>query len=135
MERRQILDLTGTLKRYGMRSAYEEVMAARIKRRHKLRRIVGGLLQAEIPEKLARSIRYQLTVAKLPLAKDIEKFDFTGTPINEGLACDLSSGSFVVDQRNIVLIGGTRTSKTHLAIVSCCSNSSAASMRSVLHAD
>ncbi len=29
-----------------------------------------------------------MTVAKLPLAKDIEEFDFTGTPINEGLVRD-----------------------------------------------
>lgn len=99
-----------------MRSAYDEVMAAGIKRQHEPPRIVGDLLQSEIAEKLARSIRYQLTVAKLPLAKDIEEFDFTGTPINEGLVRDLSTGSFVSDQRNVVLIGGTGTGKTHLAI-------------------
>lgn len=63
MERTQILDLMGSLKLYGMRSAYDEVMAAGIK--------VGDLLQSEIAEKQARSIRYQMTVAKLPLAKDI----------------------------------------------------------------
>jgi DNA replication protein DnaC len=99
-----------------MRSAYDEVMGNGIKRQHEPPRIVGDLLQSEIAEKQARSIRYQLTVAKLPLAKDIEEFNFTGTPINEGLVRDLASGGFIADQRNVVLIGGTGTGKSHLAI-------------------
>jgi DNA replication protein DnaC len=116
MERTQILDLMGTLKLYGMRSAYDEVMAAGIKRQHEPPWIVGDLLQSEIAEKQARSIRYQMTIAKLPLAKDIDAFDFAGTPINEGLVRELATGSFVADQRNVVLIGGTGTGKTHLGI-------------------
>ena len=72
MERTQVLELMGTLKLYGMRSAYDEVMGNGIKRQHEPPRIVGELLQSEIAEKQARSIRYQLSIAKLPLAKDIE---------------------------------------------------------------
>ena len=116
MERTQILDLMGTLKLYGMRSAYDEVMASGIKRQHEPPRIVGDLLQSEIAEKQARSIRYQLTIAKLPLAKDLDDFDFTGTPVNAGLVRDLATGIFVADQRNVVLVGGTGTGKSHLAI-------------------
>ena len=116
MERTQVLELMGTLKLYGMRSAYDEIMGTGIKRQHEPPRIVGDLLSAEIAEKQARSIKYQLTVAKLPLAKEIEEFEFAETPVNEALIRDLANGTFVADQRNAVLIGGTGTGKSHLAI-------------------
>ena len=116
MERNQVLDLMGELRFYGMRQAYDEVMASAIKRQHEPPRIVGDLLKAEIAEKQARSIRYQFRVAKLPLAKDIDDFDFTGTAINETLVRDIATGAFIANQRNGVLIGGTGTGKTHLAI-------------------
>ena len=41
MERTQIFDLMGELKLYGMRSAYDEVMAAGVKRQHEPPQIVG----------------------------------------------------------------------------------------------
>jgi len=116
MERTEILELMSTLKLFGMRAAYDEVMASGIKRRHEPPRIVGDLLSAEIAEKQARSIKYQLAIAKLPLAKDLDEFDFAGTPINEALVRDLATGRFIAEQRNAVLIGGTGTGKSHLAI-------------------
>jgi DNA replication protein DnaC len=116
MERTQVLDLMGNLKLYGMRNAYDEVMATGIKRQHEPPRIVGDLLSAEIAEKQARSIKYQMTLAKLPLAKDIDDFDFTDTPVNQALLRELINGTFVADQRNVVLVGGTGTGKSHLAI-------------------
>ncbi|MCP6391190.1 ATP-binding protein, partial [Klebsiella pneumoniae] len=39
-----------------------------------------------------------------------------GTPINEMLVRDLAGGEFLAHQRNVVLVGGTGTGKTHLAI-------------------
>jgi DNA replication protein DnaC len=116
MERTAVLELMAELKLYGMRAAYDEVMATGIKRRHEPPRIVGDLLSAEIAEKKARSIKYQLTIAKLPLAKDLDEFDFAGTPINEPLVRELATGGFLAEQRNTVLIGGTGTGKSHLAI-------------------
>ena len=86
------------------------------KRKHEPQRFVGDLLKAEISEKQARSIKYQLTVAKLPLANDVDDFAFSNTPINEALVRDLAGGGFIAQQRNVVLVGGTGTGKTHLAI-------------------
>jgi DNA replication protein DnaC len=116
MERTQLFDLMGELKLYGMKAAFDEIMATAVKRQHEPQRIVGDLLSAEVSEKQARSIRYQLTIAKLPLAKDLDDFQFEGTPINQTLVRDLAGGTFLAQLRNAVLVGGTGTGKTHLAI-------------------
>jgi len=106
----------GKLKLYGMRTSYDEIITTAIKRQHEPQQIIGDLLTAEISEKQARSIKYQMTIAKLPLAKELEEFDFEATDINETLIRDLTSGDFLDHQRNLVLIGGTGTGKTHLAV-------------------
>ena len=116
MERAEILTAMSELKLYGMKAAFDEIITTAIKRQHEPQRVVGDLLTAEITEKQARSIKYQLTIAKLPLAKDIDDFRFDGTPINQTLVNDLAGGGFIAQQRNAVLIGGTGTGKTHLAI-------------------
>ena len=53
MERTQIFDLMGELKLYGMKDAFDEIMATAVKRQHEPQRIVGDLLKAEISEKQA----------------------------------------------------------------------------------
>ena len=116
MERSEILTTMAELKLYGMKAAFDEIISTAVKRQHEPQRIVGDLLAAEITEKQARSIRYQITIAKLPLAKDIDDFSFDGTPINETLVRDLLDGNFLAHQRNVVLVGGTGTGKTHIAI-------------------
>jgi len=116
MERHEVLEMMTELRLKGMRAAFDEVIADGLKRQHPVQRIVGDLLRAEIAEKQARSIKYQLTIARVPLAKDLGQFDFAGTPINEGLVRDLATGAFLAEQRNAVLVGGTGTGKSHLAI-------------------
>ena len=116
MDRSDILELMAKLKLFGMRAAYDEVMATAIKRQYEPVRIIGELLAAEIAEKQARSIKYQMTIAKLPLAKDLDGFTFAETPINESLVRSLATGAFLAEQRNAVLVGGTGTGKSHLAM-------------------
>jgi len=116
MERSAILAGMGELKLNGMRSAFDQIIGAAVKRQHEPQRVIGDFVTAEIAEKQSRSIKYQLTIARLPLAKDVDDFSFEGTPINQVLVRDLAAGHFLAQQRNVVLVGGTGTGKTHLAI-------------------
>ena len=116
MERSEILEMMSTLQLAGMRAAYDEIVSVGIKRQQGVEKLIGALLKAEIVAKNARSINYQMGIAKLPLAKELADLSFDGTPINAGLIDSLSSGAFLDSRRNVVLIGGTGTGKSHIAI-------------------
>ncbi len=116
MERSELIDMMGVLKLAGMRASFDDVLAKARRRRHGIEQVLGELLKAEITEKQARSIRYQMGAAKLPLAKELADFAFHDTPINEAVVRDLATGAFLEQQRNVVLIGGTGTGKSHVAI-------------------
>ena len=116
MERHEVLEMMATLKLAGMRAAFDELVADGLKRRHPVQRIIGELLKAEIADKQARSIKYQMSVARLPLAKELSDFEFDATPVNEALVRELATGGFLANQRNAVLVGGTGTGKSHLAV-------------------
>jgi DNA replication protein DnaC len=100
----------------GMQSVLDEVMAAGLKQRHTPERLLLDLLEAELAERTARSIRYRLGLAKLPVDKDLDSFEFGASPVHEPQIRSLYQGSFLPTKSNVLLIGGTGTGKTHLAI-------------------
>src|SRR3977135_205214 len=116
MDRSEILQLMAALQLSGMRAAYDEIVTTGIKRKHGIDHIIAALLKAEIAEKQARSIRYQMGIAKLPLAKELADFAFGDTPINEQLVREWPTGNSLPQQRNVVAVGGTGTGKSHIAI-------------------
>jgi DNA replication protein DnaC len=117
MDRSEILEMLRILQLSGMRATYDEIVTAAIKRQHSVEKVIGALLKAEIAEKRARSIRYQMAAANLPAQKELADFTFADTPtINEQLVRDLAGGAFINQQRNVVAIGDTGTGKSHIAI-------------------
>ncbi len=115
MERTQLFDLMGELKLYGMEGrALTRSWPRPSNVSTSLSASSGICWNAEINEKQARA-RWEipaLTIAKLPLAKDLDDFQFEGTPINQTLVNDLGGGDFTTQQRNAVLVGGSGTGKT-----------------------
>ena len=92
------------------------MLAAGIKQKKTSEKILLDLLAAELAERRVRSIRYRMGLAKFPMDKDLDSFDFNASPANEALVRSLYEGRFLSDQGNVILVGGTGTGKTHLAI-------------------
>ncbi len=97
-----------------MKNVLDEVMAAGIKQRRTPEKILLDLLEAEMAERTARSIRYRLGQARFPVDKDLDRFEFNASTVNETQVRSLYQGSFLSTSSNVILIGGT--GKTHLAI-------------------
>jgi DNA replication protein DnaC len=110
------MEAIGTLGLYGMKATFDEILAAGIKSRATPDKILCDLLEAELAERQVRSIRYRMSLAKFPVDKDLDRFDFAVSPVNEMQVRHLYDGSFLVDHTNIIMVGGTGTGKTHLAI-------------------
>ena len=116
MLRDQIQEAMGALRLHGMKSSLDEVLAAGIKQKKTSEKILLELLSAELAERRVRSIRYRMGLAKFPMDKDLDSFDFNASPANEALVRSLYEGRFLSDQGNVILVGGTGTGKSHLAI-------------------
>jgi len=108
----------GELKLYGMKAAFDEIMGDRPSSASTNPSALSAICSTpRSTRSKARSIKYQLTIAKLPLAKDLDDFQFEGTPINPdaGQRPGRRAGSSP-SNANVVLVGGTGTGKTHMAI-------------------
>jgi len=116
MQRHELLETFRQLKLFGMAGAYDEVVVQGIRRNHPVDEILASLCRTEVAERKIRSIRYQMGLARFPAHKDLDTFKFAESQVNEPLIRDLYAGHFLENAHNLILIGGTGTGKTHLAI-------------------
>jgi DNA replication protein DnaC len=110
------MEAIGTLGLYGMKATFDEILAAGIRSRATPDKILCDLLEAEMAERKVRSIRYRMSLAKFPVDKALDHFNFTESPVNEMQIRHLHEGSFISDHTNIIMVGGTGSGKSHLAI-------------------
>jgi len=111
-----MIDELKALKLFGMASAYEETLNTAIHEEKTMAQFLSQLCHIEHKERQSRSISYQMSVAKFPVNKGMDTFMFNDTPINEQQVRALYQGEFINQCRNILLVGGTGSGKSHLAI-------------------
>lgn len=78
---------------------------------------LGYLLDGELRERHRRGVELNLQFARFPVAKRLGDFDFAAQPsIDRRVVEELATGRFLVEGRNVVLLGPPGVGKTHLAI-------------------
>ncbi len=78
--------------------------------------LLKRLFNIELAYREGRSFEYCLKIAKLPQIKTIEEFDFKNVPLKAEQFHKLSECDFIKEKLNLLLIGGSGTGKTHLAL-------------------
>jgi len=116
MLRESILSRLKELRLDGMRSAYDETFAVGQKRGDTAEKLLLTLLEAEVTERSARSMRYRLAQARFPIQKELEYFDFSAAQVEEARIRRLYDGDFTESHTNVIFVGGSGTGKTHLSI-------------------
>jgi DNA replication protein DnaC len=112
----QLIERMKSLRLHGMASALEDSLTALTQKKLAPTSWLGQLLEAEHADRQARSFQYQMRLARFPVLKDLDSFDFRESLVNETAVRQLFAGDYLETSRNVVLVGGTGTGKTHLAI-------------------
>lgn len=103
-----------SLRLYGMASCAQELLSARTA--PSLTTALKQLIEAETTERRVKSIQHQMRAAKFPHHKDFATFDYTASDVKPAQIEQFSTGQFTEDAHNLILVGGTGTGKTHIAI-------------------
>ena len=100
----------------GVLAVYDEVLEESRRSRSTADKTLLRLLEAEVAERRTRNRNYRLGQARFPSVKELVSFVFSDTPINEAQVRHLHEGGYVTGHDNVLLVGGSGTGKTHLAL-------------------
>jgi len=74
------------------------------------------LMEQEVNNREANALRNRLSVARFPVIKGLETFDFSAVKeINQQMVLQLASSDYLDRKENIIFIGAAGLGKTHLA--------------------
>jgi len=115
MQTAEITTRLKALKLFGMATQCDELLHQATRQPPAPELWLSHMIEAEEQERQRRSIRYQMGIAKFPLARDLDEFNFEETALDQAYIKALYQGQFIEQAHNLLFVGGTGTGKTHLA--------------------
>ena len=84
---------------------------------HSYPQYLAQLAEDEVNQRTQRAIERRIRIAKFPLTKTLDEFDFASQPtLNKQQILQLAQCHFIADKSNLVFVGSPGTGKTHLSI-------------------
>lgn len=114
-KREKILGYLKELRLGAFRRVYDEVLNRCIKGQKSPEEFLLELLQQETSARKVSALRNRIKKAKFLQLKDLDTFKFDESSVDEVTIRHLYDGEFVNEHKNVVLMGGSGTGKTHLA--------------------
>jgi DNA replication protein DnaC len=111
-----LIETLRTLKLHGMADAFVDLSQQAGFNKLTKESLLDELARAELADRKTRSTNYQMGIAKFPVSRDLNGFDFSKSEVKEEPIKSLYNGHFIDEKRNIIFVGGTGTGKSHLAI-------------------
>ncbi len=89
------------LKLFGMAAQCDELLGHRERPLPPPEQLLKRMIEAEESERQCCSIRYQMDIAKFPLARDLDSFDTRDSPVDPEQLHALDRDDFLVHKRNL----------------------------------
>lgn len=116
MRHEAMLSLLKALRFNGMLSQFDEIMeAAEIKKLNGIE-LMQQFFETEFSYRQTRTLRYRLDMARLPQVKSLDNFDCSELPLQKEQLIALTECQFITEKSNLLLIGGSGSGKTHIAL-------------------
>ena len=105
------------LKLIGTRARLDALLEAGARAELSFLDFLDLVMKEEIASKDARRARLRIQMAKFPLNRRLEDYDFTLQPgLDRRLVTELETGRYLANATNVLLLGPPGVGKTHLAI-------------------
>jgi len=95
---------------------YQEVARQAVQGNFSYEAFLLALVELEAQQREENAHQKRLRLAKFPLVKTLDQFDFTCVPsVNKAKVLSLAQGEYLERRENLILMGNSGTGKTHLA--------------------